>query len=79
MDREADLKYQTGPIDYNVAWILLTFFGYLGVHRFYMRQWFTGALWLFTGGFFLIGWLYDFVSLNKNISSQNHLENTNAS
>lgn len=76
MDREADLKYQTGPINYNIAWVLLTFFGFLGLHRFYMRKWFTGVIWLCTGGLFTVGWLYDFVSLNSNISEQNALEIT---
>ncbi len=25
MDREADLRFTAGPLDYNVAWLLLTF------------------------------------------------------
>ncbi|MCA9071917.1 MAG: TM2 domain-containing protein, partial [Planctomycetaceae bacterium] len=43
MDNQADLKYYPGPLDYNVAWILLTFLGIFGIHRFYMGKWFTGA------------------------------------
>lgn len=73
MDREADLKYEAGPVNYNIAWILLTFFGYLGLHRFYMRKWFTGLLWLATGGLLTIGWVYDFLVYNKKISEQNLL------
>lgn len=34
MDREADWRYQEGLWDYNLAWILLTFLGLFGVHRF---------------------------------------------
>lgn len=39
MDREADLRFTAGPIEYNVAWILLTFLGALGVHRMYQGKW----------------------------------------
>lgn len=73
MDREADLKFREGIINYNIAWILLVYLGYFGIHRFYMRKWFTGVLWLLTGGLFTIGWLYDFWTLNQNISEQNKL------
>lgn len=34
MDREADLRFHAGEIDYSVAWLLLTFLGLFGVHRF---------------------------------------------
>ncbi len=34
MDRQADRKYTPGPVDYTVAWILQTFLGVFGVHRF---------------------------------------------
>ena len=44
MDREADLRFRAGPLDYSVTWILLTFFGLFGVHRMYMGKWLTGIL-----------------------------------
>jgi len=71
MDREADLRFQAGPIDYNIAWILLTFLGVFGVHRLYQGKWITGILYLFTGGLFFIGVLYDFWTLNDQISVRN--------
>jgi len=71
MDRKADLRYKTGPIDFSVAWILQTFFGYLGVHRMYMGKWGTGLLYLITLGLFGIGWIYDFCTLNTQISERN--------
>ncbi|MFO7965096.1 MAG: NINE protein [Desulfobacterales bacterium] len=71
MDREADLMFWAGRIDYTVAWILLTFLGFFGVHRFYMGKWLTGLLYLFTGGIFGIGYLYDFWTLNEQISTIN--------
>ena len=71
MDREADMKYQPGQYDYNIAWILLTFLGLFGVHRMYIGKWITGILYFFTGGFFLIGWLYDLWTLNSQVSERN--------
>lgn len=68
MDRQADLRYKAGEVDYSIAWILLTFFGLFGVHRMYIGKVFTGIIYLFTGGFFLIGVLYDFWTLNDQIT-----------
>lgn len=73
MDRKADLKYTTGPVDYNVAWVLLTFLGVFGVHRLYMGKYLSGLLYLLTGGFFYIGVAYDFWTLNSQISERNRL------
>jgi len=71
MDAQADHKYREGPINYTLTWILLTFFGVFGLHRFYMRKWLTGLLYFFTGGLFLVGYLYDFWTLNTQISELN--------
>jgi TM2 domain-containing membrane protein YozV len=71
MDREADRKYTAGATDYSVAWLLLGFLGIFGVHRFYQGKWITGILYLFTGGLFLIGWLYDLLTLNSQIDALN--------
>ncbi|MDN3524188.1 TM2 domain-containing protein [Halomonas sabkhae] len=68
MDRQADLRFQAGPISYTLAWLLLTFLGVFGVHRFYQGKWLTGLLYLCTGGLFLLGVLYDFWTLNDQIS-----------
>jgi len=71
MAREADLRFVQGKIDYNVAWLLLTFLGPFGVHRFYMGKWLTGFLYLFTLGIFGIGYIYDFWTLNDQITVLN--------
>jgi TM2 domain-containing membrane protein YozV len=71
MDREADLRFRSGSIDYNVAWLLLTFLGLFGVHRMYQGKWLTGILYLLTGGLFLLGILYDFWTMNEQISVRN--------
>ncbi|MBW1816025.1 MAG: TM2 domain-containing protein [Deltaproteobacteria bacterium] len=71
MDRKADLRFRTGIYDYNVAWVLLTFLGVFGIHRFYMGKWFTGILYLLTGGLFLIGYIYDLWTLNDQVNILN--------
>jgi len=71
MDAEADLRFTSGRIDYNIAWILLTFLGVFGVHRFYLGKWLTGLLYLVTGGLFLVGVVYDFWTLNSQVSEAN--------
>lgn len=71
MHAQAELRFEDGPVDYNVAWILLTFLGIFGVHRMYMDKWLTGILWALTGGLFLIGWVYDYWTLNDQITIEN--------
>lgn len=71
MDREADRRYVAGENDYTVAWILLAFLGVLGAHRFYLGKWVTGLIYLCTGGLFLVGWLYDLVTLNDQVDDLN--------
>jgi TM2 domain-containing membrane protein YozV len=71
MDREADRRFTAGPYDYTIAWILLTFGGILGLHRFYLGKWGTGILWLLTGGCFGVGWVYDFWTMNEQVQEAN--------
>lgn len=75
MDARADSKYKEGDIDYTVAWILLTFLGIFGIHRFYMGKWVTAIIYLCTGGLFLLGYLYDYWTLNGQISERNGQRN----
>jgi len=68
MDRQAGFRYRNGKLDYTVAWILLTFLGLFGIHRFYMGKWFTGIVYLLSGGILGIGYLYDLWTLNDQVS-----------
>ena len=71
MDRQADIRFRPGPINYSIAWVLLTFLGLFGVHRMYMGKWFTGILYLLTFGLVGIGYLYDYWTLNDQIALKN--------
>ena len=75
MDRSCDIKYKAGRYDYNVAWLLMVFLGIFGAHRLYMGKWVTAILYFFTGGFFLLGLLYDLWNLNGQISELNSEKN----
>lgn len=75
MNRDADIRYNEGEIDFNLTWILLTFLGAFGIHRMYMGKWVTGIIYLCTFGLFGIGYIYDFWTLNDQISLLNGTQN----
>lgn len=71
MDESANHRYQPGDKNYNVTWILMTFLGVFGAHRLYLGKWITALIWLFTAGLFLLGYLYDYWTLNEQIDEVN--------
>jgi len=71
LDRSAELRYESGPVSYNVTWILLTFVGIFGIHRIYMGKYLTGLIYFLTGGLFLVGILYDYWTLNDQLHEVN--------
>ena len=71
MDRHADLRFQGGTLDFSVAWLLLTFLGLFGIHRLYMGKVITGVIYLLTGALCGPGLLYDFWTLNDQLSEIN--------
>jgi len=52
---------------------LISIFGWLGFHRFYLKKYGTGLLWMFTGGLFGIGSLVDLFTIGGKVE----LFNTN--
>lgn len=76
MDREAEIRYIPGPIDYNVAWLLLIFLGLFGMHRFYMGKIGTGIVYLLTIGLCGFGYIYDMWTLNDQVTLINADSNT---
>ncbi len=76
MDQEADERYEPGQLDYNLSWVLLMLLGPFGIHRFYQGKILTGLLFLLTGGLFMVGYVYDLLTLNEQISEQNRQRGT---
>ena len=54
-----------------VAYLLCFPLGILGLHKFYLGQPVRGVLYFFTGGLFLVGWLYDLVTLPGQVEDFN--------
>jgi TM2 domain-containing membrane protein YozV len=71
MDEDADQRFASGFVDFNLTWVLLTFLGFLGAHRFLMGKFLSGILYLITGGLFGFGIVYDFWTLNEQITEIN--------
>ena len=44
-----------------MAVFLCVFLGVFGFHRFYLGKPITGLIYMFTGGFFLVGWILDII------------------
>ncbi|GMO26483.1 MAG: hypothetical protein Ta2F_02020 [Termitinemataceae bacterium] len=54
---------------------LISGFGVLGFHRFYLGKPGTGILWMFSGGLFGIGSIYDLLTLGRQVDIANALSN----
>ena len=74
MEREAEIRFQAGAIDYTIAWLLLVFLGLFGIHRMYMGKWFSAIIYLLTLGLFGLGYIYDMWTLNDQITVLNGAE-----
>ena len=81
MDRRADSRYAAGSIDYSIGWLLLTFIGFLGAHRFYMGKWISALVYLLISGLAVLlpplvvlvalGYVVDLYTLNGHINALN--------
>ncbi len=56
-----------------IAYLLLIFFGYLGIHKFYLGKVFVGIIYILTGGLFFIGIIYDLFTLGSQVDVYNAL------
>lgn len=57
-----------------VAYLIWLFLGLFGGHKFYLERFGSGVLYLFTFGFFGIGWALDFFSLSRQVDEFNALK-----
>jgi TM2 domain-containing membrane protein YozV len=71
LEASAERRYVAGEKNYTAAWLLLTFTGLFGLHRIYLGKVATGLLYLVTLGLLGIGVIYDFWTLNEQISAIN--------
>ena len=53
------------------AYLLLIFFGIIGVHKFYLNRPGIGVLYIFTLGLLGIGLIYDLFTLPKQVAKRN--------
>lgn len=49
----------------------LGFLGVSGVHRFYLGKPITGLIWFFTGGLFMLGTIYDLITMESQVRDAN--------
>lgn len=56
-----------------IAYLLWFFLGTFGIHKFYLGKTGVGILYFFTGGLFLIGWIYDLFTLGSQVDIYNAL------
>ncbi len=54
-----------------VAYLLWLLGGFFGLHKFYLGRPFMGLLYFFTGGGFVLGWIYDFFTLPRQVQMAN--------
>jgi TM2 domain-containing membrane protein YozV len=71
MDRAVDYRYMTGDINYPLAWLLLAFGGWFGLHRFYQGKIISGIAYALTGGLLMLGVAYDALTMNEQIDDRN--------
>lgn len=59
------VNYQTmtSDKDKHMALLLCIFGGFLGLHQFYVGKIAIGLLYMFTLGFFFIGWISDIIKI----------------
>ena len=54
-----------------IAYLLWFFFGFLGIHKFYLDKIALGVIYIFTGGLFFFGWFVDLFTLPSQVDLYN--------
>ncbi len=57
--------------DLTVAYLLWFFFGFWGLHKFYLNRIGMGIFYFFTCGGFFIGWFIDLFTMKKQVNNAN--------
>lgn len=68
---QLSLDPPAGTKNVGVGYFLLIIFGLLGAHRFYLKKWGTGLLWLLTLGLVGFGWLWDLFTYFSQVEKYN--------
>ena len=66
-------KPRRTPIAYMLA---IPPLGLLGLHKFYLKRPLLGVAYFFTAGLFIVGWLYDLVTMSDQVDAFNHKHET---
>lgn len=67
----------TRPRNTLLAYLFAFPLGILGLHKFYLHQPIWGVTYFFTGGLFVVGWLYDLVTLPDQVALINEKHELN--
>jgi hypothetical protein len=59
--------------DLTIAYLLWFFFGFWGLHKFYLNRIGIGIFYFFTFGGFFIGWFIDLFTMKKQVNDANLL------
>jgi TctA family transporter len=62
----------TNQRDVGIAYLLLLCGGFLGLHKFYLNRPGWGVVYIFTGGLFCVGIVYDLFTLPTQVQRCNH-------
>lgn len=53
------------------TYLLWFFFGWFGIHKFYLNKTMWGLIYFFTGGLFFIGWFIDLFTIPSQVRAYN--------
>jgi TM2 domain-containing membrane protein YozV len=57
--------------DLFITYILWFFFGFIGIHKFYLNNFVMGLIYFLTGGLFGVGWFIDIFTIPSQVRKYN--------